>query len=420
MPDVVFYFQVHQPDRLRAYSVFSNTKNEEYFDEELNRQVCQKVAENCYLPANRMMLDLIKKHKGKFRVAYSISGVALDQFKKYTPDVLASFRNLARTGCVEFLGETYYHSLSFLYNKEEFYQQVKMHEEKMVEYFDYQPNVFRNTELIYQNELADFLENIGYSGVLTEGAEKILDWRSPDYLYSSNNKSNKIKILLKNFKLSDDIAFRFSNTSWSEWPLTADKYASWISNMNEQAQVINLFMDYETFGEHQWADTGIFDFLYHLPAKILESKDNGFVLPSEAIAKYKAVGQIDVSQPISWADIERDISAWTGNRMQQKAANLLYSLTEQIKQTADHELVADWRSLTTSDHFYYMSTKFWSDGDVHKYFSPYPSPYDAFISYMNVLDNIQKRLEQHQRLTKVYQFEYAINKTKGGEKNGSN
>ncbi|MEM3126712.1 MAG: glycoside hydrolase family 57 protein [Candidatus Woesearchaeota archaeon] len=404
MVSVCFYFQVHQPYRLRKYSVFEIGKHNNYFDDLKNRQIMNKVAEKCYLPTNRMMINLIKKHP-ELKIAYSISGTALDQFEEYNPLVLRSFQELVDTGNVELLNETYYHSLSYLYSKEEFKEQVRMHRDKIKKLFGQTPRVFRNTELIFNNEIAKAAEDMGYSGILAEGADHILGWRSPNFIYRPVS-CNKIKLLLKNYRLSDDIAFRFSNKGWKEWPLTTEKYSGWINNINGNGNIVNLFMDYETFGEHQWKDTGIFDFMQHLPQQLLKHKDNDFVTPSEAIAKYNPISELNVHHLISWADLERDLSAWLGNKIQKSAIEYLYAIEETVKKSNDQKLLQEWRKLTTSDHFYYMCTKWFSDGDVHKYFNPYDSPYDSFIAFMNVLNDIKIKLEQ--RPTFVQQ---AIGKT---------
>jgi alpha-amylase len=389
---VCVYFQVHQPFRLRHYSVFDIGSNHHYFDDIKNEAICQKVARKCYLPANAVILDLIKRTNGRFRCAYSITGTVLEQFERWAPEVIESFKELAKTGHVEFLSETYYHSLSYLYSKEEFKRQVVQHKRKLKELFGVTPRVFRNTELVYNNELAKFIEDLGYEGILAEGADHILGWRSPNFLYRPVT-CNKIKLLLKNYKLSDDIAFRFSNKGWEEWPLTADKYAQWISSTNGNGEVINLFMDYETLGEHQWEDTGIFEFLKHFPGYVLNHPDNNFLTPSEVVAKYEPKADLDIHTFISWADIERDLSAWLGNQMQQNAIKELYFLEKPILATKDTHLIDDWRKMQTSDHFYYMCTKWFADGDVHKYFNPYDSPYDSFIAFMNVLNDMVVRLK---------------------------
>jgi alpha-amylase len=389
MASVCFYFQVHQPYRLRHYTIFDT--GTDYFDENKNAEVCRKVARKCYLPANRLLLELIEKHEGKFRVAFSTTGVALEQFEQYAPDVLASFRQLAATGCVEFLAETYHHSLSFLYSRQEFTEQVSAHRQMIRDLFGQNPQVFRNTELIYSNGLAEVVEQMGgFKAIITEGADRILGHRSPNFVYRPPN-SGKLKLLLKNYRLSDDIAFRFSNRDWSEWPLCADKFASWINAVNGNGFVVNLFVDYETFGEHQWQDTGVFEFLRHLPQEVLRYPDNNFKTPTEVVDSYDAVDTVDVPHLISWADSERDLSAWLGNPMQQNAIKELYGLEHAVKEITDADILTSWRRLQISDHFYYMCTKYFADGDVHKYFNPYDSPYDSFITYMNVLDNLRLR-----------------------------
>ncbi len=389
MPSVCFYFQVHQPLRLRHYTVFDN--HDHYFDDYKNASICRKVANKCYLPANRLILDLIRKYDGQFRVSYSLTGVLLEQLHKYAPEVLSTFDALAETGCVEFLAETYYHSLSFLYSRNEFVDQIRQHCELIERLFGQKPRVFRNTELIYNNELAQLIESIGlFDAIITEGADHILGFRSPNFVYQPKGCTN-LKLLLKNYSLSDDIAFRFSNRDWQQWPLTSDKFAQWVSNVNGNGNVVNLFMDYETLGEHQWEDTGIFDFMRHLPEKILAHPDNNFKTPSEVVKAYPVSDVVDIPHVISWADTERDLSAWLGNAMQSNAIHELYRLEKEIKRTEDETIIADWRRLQVSDHFYYMCTKYFADGDVHKYFNPYDSPYDSYINFMNVLDNLQNR-----------------------------
>ncbi len=392
MASVCFYFQVHQPQRLRHYTVFDRGTN--YFDDHKNAEVCRKVANKCYLPANRLMLELIEKYKGRFKISYSITGVLLEQLELYAPEVMTTFKQLAATGCVEFLAETYYHSLGFLYSREEFIEQIKAHRRTIKRLFGQTPRVFRNTELIYNNSLPAIIDQIGgFDAIITEGADHILGYRNANFVYRPTN-STGLKLLLKNYRLSDDIAFRFSNRDWPEWPLRADKFAGWINQINGNGYVCNLFMDYETFGEHQWQDTGIFDFLRRLPEEILRHPDNNFKTPSEVIKAYSAVGTIDVPHTISWADIERDLSAWRGNPMQENALTELYRLEDKVKQTGDLDIIADWRKLQTSDHFYYMCTKYFADGDVHKYFNHYDSPYDAYINFMNVLDNLDYRCSE--------------------------
>ena len=389
MASVCFYFQVHQPTRLRHYTVFDN--NAHYFDDHKNGEICRKVANKSYLPANRVILDLISRFDGRFKVAYSITGVLLEQLAAYSPEVMSTFDALARTGCVEFLGETYYHSLSFLYSRNEFAEQVNKHVDTIEQFFGQRPRIFRNTELIYNNDLAALIESMGcFDAVLCEGADNILGYRSPNFVYRPKG-CNNLKLLLKNYSLSDDIAFRFSNRDWSQWPLTADKFAHWVNKVNGNGFVVNLFMDYETFGEHQWKETGIFDFLNHLPGEILKHPDNNFKTPSEVVKAYPPIGVVDVPHLISWADMERDLSAWLGNAMQSNAIHELYRLERKIKSSCDKALINDWRKLQTSDHFYYMCTKYFADGDVHKYFNPYDSPYESYINFMNILGNLQHR-----------------------------
>lgn len=390
MASVCFYFQVHQPYRLRRYSVFDTDQH--YFDDLKNAELLRKISQRCYLPANKMLLETIRKHNGKFKIAFSLSGMVLEQIEKFEPTVLESFRELAKTGCVEFLSETYHHSLAFLYSRDEFRAQVDLHRAKIKSLFDQEPRVFRNTELIYNNDLAHFVAHMGYDGCLSEGADTVLGFRSPNYVYKPP-AGTKLKLLLKNYRLSDDIAFRFSNRAWEQWPLSAEKFAKWINQINGHGFLCNLFMDYETFGEHQHVETGIFDFIRQVPGEILKaSTENHFVTPSEAIDKYEPAGEIDVPHMISWADTERDLSAWLGNAMQSNALHELYKLEGPLKEKGDAALLEDWRRLTTSDHYYYMCTKHWADGDVHKYFSPYESPYDSYINFMNVMDNVQARM----------------------------
>ncbi|MGV8087168.1 MAG: glycoside hydrolase family 57 protein [Candidatus Woesearchaeota archaeon] len=392
MPNICFYFQVHQPYRMRKYSVFDIGNKSDYFDDVKNSEVMKKVAKKCYLPTNAVMLELINKYKNTsrpFKISYSITGVALEQFEKYAPEVLESFKNLADTGCVEFLSETYYHSLSYLYSKEEFKSQVEMHRKKIKQLFNQEPIVFRNTELIFNNEIANFVEQLGFKGMLAEGADHILDWRSPNYVYRAKTTTN-MRLLLKNYKLSDDIAFRFGQKSWKEYPLTAEKYASWINSHSEHS--LNLFMDYETFGEHQWEDTGIFNFLRQLPHELLKNHHTTFIWPSE-LCSIEPVAELDIHNYVSWADIERDLSAWVGNNMQNSALEEVYLLEKAIKDVNNKALLEDWRRLTTSDHFYYMCTKYFNDGDVHKYFNPYDTPYESYINFMNILNDIILRMK---------------------------
>ncbi len=396
MASICFYFQVHQPYRIKKYQIFDIGSGSEYFNDKSdsnlnNEKILLKVARKCYLPTNKLLLKLLKQHP-EFKISFSLSGVFLEQLEEFSPETLISFQELVKTGQVEILGETYYHSLSFLYSREEFKKQVERHKKKIKKIFNVTPKVFRNTELIYNNDLAWEAEQMGYKGILAEGWDNVLKWRSPNFLYSTPG-TEKIKLLLKNYKLSDDIAFRFSNKEWVEHPLTAPKFSQWINEVNGNGNVVNLFMDYETFGEHQWEDTGIFKFLEALPAEILKHPDNDFVTPSEAIEKYNTVGELEIPNFVSWADMERDLSAWLSNSIQHDAIQKIYDLEKDVLETENDAIVEDWRRMQTSDHFYYMCTKYFNDGDVHKYFSPYESPYEAFISFMNTLSDLKHRIE---------------------------
>ena len=390
MASVCLYFQVHQPFRLRRYSVFDTDPF--YFDDLKNAEICRKVAHKCYLPANALLLDLIRRYGRQFQVAFAITGVAIEQFRLYAPEVLEGFQRLAQTGCVEFLGETYYHSLASLYSDDEFREQVQMHRSLMAELFNQDPRVFRNTELIYDDKLGLDLSHRGFDGCLAEGADHVLGFRSPNWLYHPPH-ATRFKLLLKNYRLSDDIAFRFGNRAWEHWPVTADTFAGWIDQINGNGVCCNLFMDYETLGEHQWVDTGIFQFMEHLPRAVLAA-GHEFCTPSQIVDKYDVIDELAVEQSTSWADTERDTSAWVGNAMQSNALIELYKLEKTLKASGDAALLTDWRRLQASDHVYYMSTKYFADGAVHKYFSPYESPYDSYINFMNVLDNISSRVRQ--------------------------
>jgi len=398
MASICFYFQVHQPFRVKDYRVFDIGRDSEYFNDDSdrsinNKKILNKVANKCYLPANAVLLELLNKYP-EFKISFSFSGVFLEQLEMFSPETLESFQKLVATGRAEVLEETYYHSLSFLYSPEEFRRQVKMHRDKVQELFGVTPTVFRNTELIYNNALAVEVEKLGYKGIIAEGADHVLGWQSPNFLYKPKGTEH-LKLLLKNYRLSDDIAFRFSSRDWADFPLTAPKFAQWANQVNGNGQIINLFMDYETFGEHQWEDTGIFNFLRHLPEEIYKHPDNDFITPSEAIERYEPVAELDVHNFMSWADVERDLSAWLSNPMQHDAIKTVYALEEEVLSTCDNKLIDDWRKLQTSDHFYYMCTKWFNDGDVHKYFNPYNTPYEAFIAYMNALQDLRLRVIGH-------------------------
>ena len=389
---ICLYFQVHQPNRLRLYRFFDIGKDSHYYDDFANRTILRRVAQKCYLPMNALLLELIEANKGAFKVAFSISGSVLEQFDRYAPEVIESFRKLAQTGNVEFLSETYYHSLASLASPIEFKNQVLKHKEAIEHYFGVTPKAFRNTELIYSDAIGEMVYDMGFKTMLTEGAKHVLGWKSPNFVYSCAQAPN-LKLLLKNSGLSDDIAFRFSDRGWSDWPLTGDKYLGWLKASAQNDEIVNLFMDYETFGEHQKAASGIFDFMKFFPEVVLKDGEFEFVTPSQATKKHRPVAELDVPDPISWADEERDVTAWLGNELQNDAFNKLNDQAEKLALLNDETLWSDFGHLQESDHFYYMCTKFFSDGAVHKYFNPYDTPYEAFINYMNVLSDFILRVD---------------------------
>ena len=393
MKSICLYFQVHQPLRLRRYRFFDIGNDHYYYDDFTNESIMRKLANECYLPTNRILLDLIKANKKKFKISFSVTGVALDQFEQYAPEVIESFKALSGTGCVEFLAETYSHSLAAMKDQNEFKAQVKAHSTRIRELFGKKPKVFRNTELIYSDKIGKTVASMGYQAMLTEGAKHVLGWKSPNYLYC-NALNPKLKLLMRNYILSDDIAFRFSSEGWKEWPLTVDKFVNWIGDFNEKEDVVNIFMDYETFGEHQKKESGIFEFLKCLPKAVLDDNKYKFATPCEVVAEYRPIAVAHVPNTISWADEERDLSAWLGNDLQDEAFNKLYELRDDVLMLQDEHLMKDWNYLQCSDHFYYMCTKFFSDGNVHSYFNPYNSPYDAFINYMNVLSDFKIRISE--------------------------
>lgn len=398
---LVLYLHVHQPYRIKPYSVFDIGHDHEYFNgrddsDTNNEKVFHKVADKSYRPMNQLLLKLLEQHP-EFKISLSISGDFIDQAQQWAPDVLESFKQLIATGRVELVGETYYHSLAFFYSRSEFEAQVDMHRRMLQETFGVIPTAFRNTELAYNNELAQWAEDAGYKTIITEGWDPILEWRSPNYVYKPVETSS-VRLLMKNYRLSDDIAFRFSNQAWSEWPLTADKYMQWASNSLGDGDVLNLFMDYETFGEHQWADTGVFGFFEQFIQNWSATDGLEFATVSGAADTYEAKDEISVPNTITWADSERDLSAWTGNALQHEVAKYLYDLEQDVVRSGDERLIQDWRYLQSSDLLYYLSTKWLDDRDVHTYFSPYNSPYDAFLYYMNAIRDLRWRVMRHHNL----------------------
>lgn len=394
MKTVCLYFQVHQPWRLKKYRFFNMGKDHNYLDDMLNRSIMQKIARECYLPMNALLLKLIKDNNGKFKCSFSITGTAIEQFRTFAPEVLDSFKALAQTGCVEFLAETYSHSLASLASKEDFVEQVKLHTAVIKHEFGMKPTAFRNTELIYSDQIGEMVAEMGFKTMLTEGAKHILGWKSPNYVYA-NAIDQKLRLLLRNYKLSDDIAFRFSNQGWDEYPLSADKYVKWLGSDETPGEVVNLFMDYETFGEHQAASTGIFEFMKFLPKAVLAKNAKlEFATVSEAATKYQPMAVLHCPHVMSWADEERDITAWLGNELQNEAFSKLYAQKDKVAALKNPDFDYVWNFLQTSDHFYYMATKWLSDGDVHSYFNPYDSSYEAFINYMNVLADFSIELDK--------------------------
>ena len=424
MASICFYFQIHQPFRLKSkYSFFEIGNNHLYEDTHLNETIFNKVSNNCYIPATKLILDLVEKFKGKFKVSYSISGAALEQFQQFKPEALDLFKRLHQTGCAEFIAETYYHSLSFLYSLQEFREQVEKHRRAITELFGESPVTFRNTELVYSNAIALEAKNMGFENILAEGAGNILKQLSlsgrtyiahsfPYKLYCPKGMED-MNLLLRNYKFSDDIAFRFSEKMWKEYPLTARKYTKWLcdalsgasagetpeagfgseGNGENKREIINLFMDYETLGEHHSAETGILKFFEEFITTVVNKTDIEFIMPKEASQKHKQAGEIDVPHNNSWADEERDISAWAGNSMQKSALNLIYKLEENVKKLDDKDITHIWRKLQISDHFYYMATKGFADGDVHKYFNYFVTPYDAYIVYCNVVNDLREAIK---------------------------
>jgi len=391
MKTVCLNFQVHQPFRYRKYRFFDIGNDAYYYDDFSNENIMRKVADQSYLPTNQIILDLILKYKGKFRVTYSLSGVVLDQFKLYAPEVIDSFAELANTGCVEFLSETYANSLVSMIDGNFFESQVRTHDDLIEELFKQRPKVFRNTELIYSDEIGDLVHRMGYEAIITEGARHILGWKSPNYLYC-NALNPRLKVLMRNFRFSDDLSFRFSNKGWNEFPLTAEKYTRWMINLPKEEEVITIFVNYETFGNLQPRSSGIFDFLKKLPDFVLKTNKLNFSTPSEVVRNLQPVSAVHVPYPVSWADEERDLSAWLGNELQKEAFDKLYRLKDRMRKCTDLTMLKDWDYLQTIDHFYYMCTKFFSDGEVHKNFNPFSTPYEAFINYMNVLSDFKIRL----------------------------
>lgn len=393
---ICLYFQIHSPRQLRKYHFFDIGNRHDYFDYYVNSSSIKKLAQNCYLPANNLMLELINQYKSKFKISYSISGSALRLLTIHAPEVIESFKELAKTGNVEFLAETYAHSLASLHNSKEFENEVKTHKKAIKKLFNQDPTVFRNSSLIYSDEIGKRVFKMGFKAMITDGAKHVLGWKSPNFLYT-NTLEPKLKLLLKNSKLADDISLRFSDQNWDEHPLTAEKYAQWINESAKETETVNLFMNYETFGKHQPASSGIFDFMKHLPEHIFKLGNFEFLTPSETAEKHQPIAPLHVPYPISWSDEERDTTKWLGNELQNEAFETLFSLHKRVRKLKDKELEDDYSRLQASDHFYYMSTKVFSDSDFHKHSTPYDSPYEAYINYMNVLSDFITRIEKKEK-----------------------
>lgn len=395
---VCFYFHMHQPYRVKRYRIFDIGTDHQYFNSQEetdlnNERILRKVSGKSYRPAGLMFKKILAENP-EFKFAISITGTLVEQLQEFDPETLKIYQDLVKTGRVEIVGETYYHSLAFLYSVPEFVRQVRMHRDMVERVFGVTPKVFRNTELVYTNALAEWADRAGYKGILAEGWDPILEWRSPTYLYQPVGTSN-IKALLKHYKLSDDVAFRFGDSSWKEHPVTSEKFANWVHAHHGNGNTVNLFMDYETFGEHQWEDKGIFQFMEHLPKALLAHADTTFMTPSETADAYPTQGDLHVPGILTWADTERDLSAWVGNDMQRAAIEETYSLETDVMRSGKQDIIDDWRKLQTSDHFYYMCTKYFNDGDVHAYFNPYENPYEAYIAHKNALEDLKWRLERY-------------------------
>ena len=394
---ICIYFQIHHPERLRKYQFFDIGKKHNYFDNYANRSELEDLAEHCYLPANALLLELINKYKGKFKVAFSITGSAIDQLEMHTPEVIRSFQELAQTGSVEFLAETYSHSLASLSDDtDEFEQQVKRHTTAIKQLFGKKPVTFRNTSLIYSDIIGERVAKLGFKTMLTDGAKHVLGWKSPNFVYKNAIDEN-LNLLLKNSKLSDDIAIRFSDRNWSEYPLTSEKYISWVKNSLQDSEVLNLFMNYEVIGYYNNAQSGIFDFLRYFIIYMMEDDNYEFLLPKGVAKKHPAKDVLPVPYPISWTDEERDTTSWLGNELQKEAFRELFKIQPEVRKKKNADLIDDYTRLQASEHFYFMRTKLFSGADYHKYRLPYDSPYEAFINYMNVLSDFIERCKPHEQ-----------------------
>lgn len=413
MKSICLFFQVHNPIRLKIYRFFDIGNDHYYYDDFTNEYTIRDLAEKCYLPTNEMLLELFNVLEGKLKVSFSISGIVLEQLELYAPEVIDSFQKLAKTGCVEFVSETFSHTLASLVDPEVFKVQVKMHKQKIIGLFRQKPVAFINTEMIYSDQIGEHIANLGFNTVLTEGPKHILGWKSPNYLYV-NALNPRLKVLMRNFKLSDDISFRFSDAGWAEFPLTAEKFLDWISGTSPNEEVFNLFMNYETFGKRQTTESGVFEFFKSLSQQVVACSTLKFSTPSEIAEELQPVSAVSVPKAISWADEERDITPWIGNAMQKEAFKKLYALSRKIERCNYNDLLNDWNYLQSSDHFLFMSTKFNLQSNSLKLNNPYDSPYEAFMNYMNILSDFKIRLDalvpDYQNNTDIFALQELLDK----------
>ncbi len=391
MKNICLYFQLHQPVKLRRYRFFDIGNDHYYYDDYANESNINKLAHTCYLPANKILIELLKKYKGKFSVAFSISGTMIDQLRVYAPEVIESFKAMAKTGSVEFIAETSSHSLASTRNFDEFKRQVAEQVKLIEDTFGQTPVSFRNTDLIYSDEIGEAVSQMNFKVMLAEGAKQTLGWKSPNYMYC-NAIEPRLKVLARNYHMSDDIALRFSNQGWSEWPLTAQKFKGWCDGLDQSEEIINLFMSYDTFGAVHSVESGILDFLRALPTVMLEDPNYAFITPAKAAQKLQSVSAIHVPSATSWRDEERDLTPWLGNEMQTEAVDKLYALAPKVAKCEDTAILKDWQYLQSSDNIYYMGTKFFANGANRTYNSPYQTPYEAFINFMNILTDFSARL----------------------------
>jgi alpha-amylase len=392
MPSVNLSFKIHIPYRLQKIDTSCLAYNK-YFDSDANKKAVDKFSDECFLPANEILLSQLKTHKGKFKVSFSISGTAIELLQEYRPDVINSFKQLVKTGCVEFYAETYYNSLSWLYSRDEFRRQIQKHHELVKDLFGAEPVVFRNTELIYNNDLSKFIAELGYKGILCEGLERILNGRTPNQTYAAPGNGD-FGLLLRNVGLSDDIAFRFDDPNWSEQPLTAEKYAGWLHKLGENTCNVNLFFDYETFGIHKKPGAGIFKFLEYLPSHVLADEKWTFATPSEALDSCYPRDIYDVPKTISWEDKGRECCVSCENRMQNNTLRKIFSIEKMVHQSNIPGALECWGRLQSADHFYYMCNDGRDSNDAYRMLNPFGTVEEAYENYKNAVTDFEIRLIQ--------------------------